>query len=263
MSSKQNSKNPFIAKDFNEVSNKDIVLHSQSKPNKNSQIFNPFINNTNQNQIKNSVNKNDAKENKSQLLFNTTNKNPFLDRINSNDKSNGIIRIQVFKSHLKPHLSMNPAQTEKSEKLKLSKQKAVVKEEQSDNTPLNLNQINAEKIQYTLVGGETGEYGRKVVLNADTDLPATKYLYKIPSGTYKVTTTFEKMSEFYTVKDNTVNTGTPEYPEELSYVGGPYDLTAGTDDFNGRASKEVTLTLAEDESVLINGTETLIFVLEE
>ena len=72
MSSKQNSKNPFIAKDFNELSNKDIVLHSQSKPNKNSQIFNPFINNTNQNQIKNSVNKNDAKENKSQLLFNTT-----------------------------------------------------------------------------------------------------------------------------------------------------------------------------------------------
>ena len=33
MSSKQNSKNPFIAKDFNELSNKDIVLHSQSKPN--------------------------------------------------------------------------------------------------------------------------------------------------------------------------------------------------------------------------------------
>ena len=151
MSSKQNSKNPFIAKDFNELSNKDIVLHSQSKPNKNSQIFNPFINNTNQNQIKNSVNKNDAKENKSQLLFNTTNKNPFLDRINSNDKSNGIIRIQVFKSHVKPHLSMNPAQTEKSEKLKLSKQKTVVKEEQSDNTPLNLNQINAEKIQYKML----------------------------------------------------------------------------------------------------------------
>lgn len=127
----------------------------------------------------------------------------------------------------------------------------------------NGGQDNAEKNQYTLVGGETGEYGRKVVLNANTDLPATKYLYKIPAGTYKVTTTFEKLSEFYTVKDNTVNTGTPEYPEELSYVGGPYDLTSGTDDFNGRASKEVTLTLAEDESVLINGTETLIFVLEE
>ena len=46
---------------------------------------------------------------------------------------------------------MNPAQTEKSEKLSLSKQKTIVKEEKSDNTPLNLNQINAEKIQYKML----------------------------------------------------------------------------------------------------------------
>ena len=130
--------------------------------------------------------------------------------------------------------------------------------EDSENTSSSSN--NTTGIKYTLVGGITGEYGKKVVLNKDTDLPVTKYLYKIPAGTYKVTTTYEKLSEFWIVKDEVVRTGTEEYPEELSYVGEAHDLTNGDNDFNGRASKELTVTIAEDESVLINGTETLIFV---
>lgn len=113
--------------------------------------------------------------------------------------------------------------------------------------------------RYTLVGGTTGEYGKEVILNKDTDLPAKKYLYKIPAGTYRVTTTYDKLSEFWIVKDEIVKTGTEEYPEELNYVGEAHDLTNGDSDFNGRASKELTITVADDESVLINGTETLIF----
>ncbi len=118
---------------------------------------------------------------------------------------------------------------------------------------------NTTTTKYTLVGKTTGEYGKEVILNKDTDLPVTKYLYKIPAGTYKVTTTYDKLSEFWIVKDEIVRTGTDEYPEELSYVGEAHDLTNGDNDFNGRASKELTITIAEDESVLINGTETLIF----
>lgn len=127
----------------------------------------------------------------------------------------------------------------------------------SENTSTTSN--NTKGAKYTLVGGTTGEYGKEVVLNKDTDLPATKYLYKIPAGTYNVTTTYEKLSEFWIVKDEVVRTGTEEYPEELSYVGEAHDLTNGDNDFNGRASKELAVTIAEDESVLINGTETLIF----
>ncbi len=142
----------------------------------------------------------------------------------------------------------------------------IIRDPEPETNPQNnveTKQNNNEGIKYTLVGGETGEYGKKVVLNADTDLPATKYLYKIPTGTYTVTTTYEKLSEFWVVKDEVVRTGTPEYPEELNYAGGPYDLTAGDDDFGGRASKELIIKISEDESILINGSETLIFTLQE
>ena len=47
---------------------------------------------------------------------------------------------------------------------------------------------------YTLTGEQLGEYGREVILNKDTDMPTTKYLYKLPSGTYKVTTNNEKIT---------------------------------------------------------------------
>ena len=121
---------------------------------------------------------------------------------------------------------------------------------------------NAVGTKYTLVGGKTGEYGKEVILNKNSDFPVKKYLYKIPAGTYKVTTSYEMLSEFWIVKDQIVKTGTEKYPEELNYVGEAHDLTNGDNNFNGRASKELTVKIAEDESVLINGTETLIFELK-
>lgn len=112
---------------------------------------------------------------------------------------------------------------------------------------------DAATVTYTITGGETGEYGRVVTLNEDTDMPVDKYLYKLPAGTYKVTTTNEKMSAFSIVKDEiTTEEGNTDYPEVLDYVtDGQYLLTAGNDDFNGKASKEVEVTIAEDESVSI------------
>lgn len=56
-------------------------------------------------------------------------------------------------------------------------------------------QQNTSK-KYELIGGITGEYGKAVILNADTDSPVTKYLYKLPAGKYKVTTNNQKYSSF-------------------------------------------------------------------
>ena len=50
-----------------------------------------------------------------------------------------------------------------------------------------------ERADYVLTADETGEYGRIVTLNANTDMPVDKYLYKIPAGKYKVTTDHKKL----------------------------------------------------------------------
>ena len=110
--------------------------------------------------------------------------------------------------------------------------------------------------KYTLTGEQLGEYGKKVVLNENSDMPVTKYLYKLPEGTYKVTTTFEKVASFYVVKDETVNTGTSEYPEELNYVSEAYFLTNGNDN---NIKKDVEISIKNDESILIIGTNTFTF----
>lgn len=114
---------------------------------------------------------------------------------------------------------------------------------------------------YEIKGEELGEYGKKVILNENTDLPDTNYLYKLPAGTYEVTTDTDKMASFYIVKDEiNQNSDNPDYPEELNYVSSEgYLLTAGDDDFNGHAKKSVTVELAEDESFQIVGTDTLFF----
>lgn len=114
---------------------------------------------------------------------------------------------------------------------------------------------------YTIVGQTTGEYGREVILNANSNAPASKYLYKLPSGKYKVNTTYEKMASFFIVKDKIkIDSDNKDYPETLDYVEGKsYLLTAGEDDFNGKAKKEVEVTIEKDESVQIVGSPQLTF----
>ena len=114
-------------------------------------------------------------------------------------------------------------------------------------------------ITYTIVGDLEGEYGKKVVLNKNSDMPVTKYLYKLPAVTYKVTTSFNKMASFFIVKDQIKTTPGNKYPEEIDAVGTGYLLTAGDDNFNGRAKKEVDITLKEDESIQVVGNNKFFF----
>jgi len=129
----------------------------------------------------------------------------------------------------------------------------------ANETPASNSQQQEKPETYAITGEVLGEYGREVTLNKNSDMPVKKYLYKLPAGTYKVTTTYDKMANFFIVKDKIgVEAGNTDYPEVLDYVGNAYMLTAGDDDFNGKAKKEVVITLGEDESVQITGTEKLI-----
>ena len=53
---------------------------------------------------------------------------------------------------------------------------------------------NEQAVKYTITGETLGQYGKEITLNKDSDMPVKKYLYKLPAGTYKVTTTFDKMA---------------------------------------------------------------------
>ncbi len=117
-----------------------------------------------------------------------------------------------------------------------------------------------EAVTYRLVGEELGEYGKMVILNENTDLPVEKYLYKLPAGTYTVTTTNEKMASFFIVKDEIgIDEENTDYPEILQYVGQGYLLTAGENDYNGNAKKNVTVTLADDECFQLIGKDVFLF----
>ena len=113
---------------------------------------------------------------------------------------------------------------------------------------------------YVLEGGKTGDYGRIVTLNKDSDMPVDKYLYKVPAGKYVASTTNAKMSAFSIVKDAiAIDEDNGQYPEYLELVGqGQYLLTAGDNDFNGHATKQVEVQIAEDESISIPGDEDII-----
>ena len=116
---------------------------------------------------------------------------------------------------------------------------------------------------YELSGSELGEYGRIVVLNENTDMPVEKKLYKLPEGKYRVTTTNEKFSAFYIAKDEVgIEEGNEDYPEMLQIVGEEYMLTAGDEDLNGNAVKEVVIEIAADESIVLP-TETDTIVVEK
>ena len=135
------------------------------------------------------------------------------------------------------------------------------KDRQGTSSSVNSSKEEAVLASYTITGQTTGEYGKEVTLNANSDTPASKYLYKLPSGKYKVTTTYEKMASFFIVKDQIkIDSNNKDYPETLDYVEGKsYLLTAGKDDFNGKAKKEVEVTIGKDESVQIVNSPQLTF----
>jgi hypothetical protein len=112
--------------------------------------------------------------------------------------------------------------------------------------------VTVDEGSIVLVSEVLGEYGRLVILNESTDMPAEKYLYKIPSGKYKVTT-LSKKAAFAIVKDEiAIEEGNDDYPECLDYVTEQFILTnKDDDDLNGHAEKDVIVEVGEDESVSI------------
>ena len=74
-----------------------------------------------------------------------------------------------------------------------------------------------------------------------------KFLYKIPAGTYKVTTDNEKTTSFNIVKDNIKINKDEKYPEELDYVQN-YLITKNQDQ---------QIELKEDESIQIIDKDTI------
>ena len=117
---------------------------------------------------------------------------------------------------------------------------------------------------YTLVGKELGDYGKVITLNATTDMPVDKYLYKLPAGQYRVHITSEYPSSLFVVKDDiTIEEGNNDYPETLNYVQKDeynynscfYLMGTNGNDMNGNAVAEVVFTLEEDESISIPEVE--------
>lgn len=63
-----------------------------------------------------------------------------------------------------------------------------------------------EKISFTLVAGDKGEYGETRIFNKGTDMEIERIYYLIPAGTYTVTNIGEYMSTVNVYKDETHKT---------------------------------------------------------
>lgn len=108
---------------------------------------------------------------------------------------------------------------------------------------------DSSKKTYTITGETLGEYGKRITLNKNTDMPTDKYLYKIPAGTYTATTNNDSKTSFFIVKDEIHKTDDEKYPEKLNYVEeASYLLTKG---------QTVEFTIKEDESIQLVGTDNL------
>lgn len=135
----------------------------------------------------------------------------------------------------------------------------------SDTNPTNMidntitNEVVEQKEVYTIESEEIGQYGKKIILNEKTDLPTTKYLYKLPSGTYKITTTTNETIGICIVKDE-IMIEESNYPESLNYVG-EQAIISGNSNRIGKANitDSVELTINEDESFSLIGKGSVIF----
>lgn len=62
-------------------------------------------------------------------------------------------------------------------------------------------EVEGEKISFTLVAGEIGDYGEKIVFNKGTDMEIERIYHHIPAGTYTVTNVGEYMSQLNVYSD--------------------------------------------------------------
>ena len=139
MSSHQNSKKHCNDKKPESEDIQEIILPSQSKQIDRPQVLNPFT------EIKRANDEKTLKENTSQLIPNTSDKN------NSIGLKNSVLKIKLYKSTIKPSRTKNPDEIELSPNLYLLKQKPEIKQEQTNFSNINQNQVIDKKAQYKLL----------------------------------------------------------------------------------------------------------------
>ena len=144
MSLKPNSNEPITEKNSDSYLNKEIPLPSQSKKNLCHQIFNPFTD------MKQPCNKSGFK-NQTQFIPNSTDKNPFFDNSISEDMKNGVIKIKLFKSTIKPYRPHNPEKKGESSNLELLRKKVLIKNEELSESPLIIEKRNDKDSQYKML----------------------------------------------------------------------------------------------------------------
>ena len=153
--------------------------------------------------------------------------------------------------------------------LQNSIQNNTINNTQTDNSSANTENLlsnttqdtttQSEKQIFTFESEEVGEYGKMIVLNQNTDFPTPKYLYKLPSGTYKVTSTTNNTIGVSVVKDELTRED-GDYPEALNYVG-EQSVISGNPQKIGTANikESATITIGSDESVSLVGKGTISF----
>jgi hypothetical protein len=99
---------------------------------------------------------------------------------------------------------------------------------------------------------------KEVVLNADSDMPVTKFLHKVDAGTYQVTTNFDKVVPVAIVKDEINVIENSDYPDELNFVE-IFKLTGNPEKFEGSVGNKI-ITIAEDESISLADSPATIFL---
>ena len=113
----------------------------------------------------------------------------------------------------------------------------------------------------TIKSGEYGAYGKRVVLAPKTDMPDTRYVYKLPTGDYKVINGSTKtVASFAVVKDKLIPHEDDPSIDTFEFVGEQHSLASADNDMNGIAQSEYTVTLNEDEQFLIYNGSTITFI---
>lgn len=93
----------------------------------------------------------------------------------------------------------------------------------------------------TITANETGEYGKVITFNEGSENEDKNYIYKLPTGTYKVTTDYNKVGNIFLLEADPVN----EEAQELNYRNSEsYMITNNPDKFDGIPS-ELTLAIED------------------
>lgn len=123
----------------------------------------------------------------------------------------------------------------------------------TDNTSSIIEENDTISNVYTIQGEQLGEFGKKITLNSNTDMPVDKYLYKLPAGDYAITTTSENTVSISVVKDELTYENS-EYPEVLNYVSTPENISGNKERIGIANIKDcIEIHLNEDESICVNG----------